>query len=200
MAAYPDKPYLIGEFGSPLEIDREGVLIHLGIWSAVMNGASRTGMTWWWDTYVQPNNLWNDLFRGIFAYLAGEDLAAVTAAGGRRVCRPHRRAGLRTADGGHGAAVGSSRSYSNTYLQKAYNDNLRNKVADPYDFTPFPPVEGSVLVVHGLADGAYTIEIWNTVLGYVIQTVEAPSAGGSLTVALPQFTKDLALKVKQGAQ
>ncbi len=197
-AAYPDKPYLIGEFGSPLEIDREGVLIHLGIWSAVMNGASGTGMTWWWDTYVQPNALWNDLFRGISAYLAGEDLAAETwrLAAAEFADRTAARVyGLQTDD--MALLWVSSRSYSNTYLQKAYNDNLRNQAADPYDFT-FPPVEGSVLVVDGLTDGAYTIEIWNTVLGYVIQTVDAQSAGGSLTVALPQFTKDLALKVKSG--
>jgi hypothetical protein len=194
--AFPDKPYLVGEFGSPLEIDNQGVLLHLGIWSPVMNGAAGTGMTWWWDNYVHPNNLWDKLFSGISAYLAGEDLAAQSWSLTTAEFAERTRArvyGLQTADSA--LLWVASRDYSNDYLRKAYNDNLRNKVEDPNIIT-FPTVEGAVLLVNGLTDGAYNVEIWDTIAGEVVGTHTLDSTDGLLTVPLPSFEASVALKVK----
>ncbi|MCD6351125.1 MAG: DUF5060 domain-containing protein, partial [Armatimonadetes bacterium] len=62
------KPYLFAEFGiirekpEPRELcdrDREGVHLHNGLWSAALSGAAGGAMLWWWDSYVDPMNLYS---------------------------------------------------------------------------------------------------------------------------------------------
>jgi hypothetical protein len=62
------RPHLIGEFGSALtadilsklftEIDPGGVYLHNALWSTSLSGAAGTPLTWWWDNYVHPQNLY----------------------------------------------------------------------------------------------------------------------------------------------
>ncbi len=58
------KPTLNGEFGINAQnvalrtIDPEGVYIHNSIWATAFSGAMGTAMTWWWDNYIDPNNLY----------------------------------------------------------------------------------------------------------------------------------------------
>lgn len=61
---FPVLPFW-GKIGSPSEYDLDGTLIHLGLWTAPMNGVFGTGMTWWWDTsdpdqhsFQCPPRLW----------------------------------------------------------------------------------------------------------------------------------------------
>ena len=74
LACYPNKPFLMGEFGSVPDTDTTGVFLHDGLWSAVMNGAAGTAMTWGWNNIVDPRNLYPQ-FVGISAFFRGEDLA-----------------------------------------------------------------------------------------------------------------------------
>ncbi|MCC6158318.1 MAG: DUF5060 domain-containing protein [Deltaproteobacteria bacterium] len=62
---YFDKgtPLLLSEFGVDFqgvahERDTIGVNIHNGIWSALANGYAGGAMNWWWDNYIEPNDLW----------------------------------------------------------------------------------------------------------------------------------------------
>ena len=60
--AYP-KPHVFGEFGTDWlgggnETDPDGVNIHNAIWAAVHSGAAGTAMSWWWDNYIDPMNLY----------------------------------------------------------------------------------------------------------------------------------------------
>ncbi|MEP7106711.1 MAG: DUF5060 domain-containing protein [Ferruginibacter sp.] len=58
------KPTLNGEFGlgpdgstlSPN--DPAGVHIHNAIWGSSFSGAMGSGLSWWWDDYIQPKNLY----------------------------------------------------------------------------------------------------------------------------------------------
>lgn len=68
------RPHLIGEFGPPLtarnmatvfKLDTEGVQIHNAIWSTALCGGAGAALTWWWDNYVHPQNLY-----GVFTPLA----------------------------------------------------------------------------------------------------------------------------------
>ncbi len=58
------KPTLNGEFGlsgdaSDLAtLDPNGVYIHNSIWGSTLGGAMGCGMTWWWDSYIDPQNLY----------------------------------------------------------------------------------------------------------------------------------------------
>ncbi|TAE43604.1 MAG: hypothetical protein EAZ89_22010, partial [Bacteroidetes bacterium] len=57
------KPTLNGEFGigasSTLpQIDPDGIHIHNGLWAPVFSGGMGTGMSWWWDIYIEVKNLY----------------------------------------------------------------------------------------------------------------------------------------------
>jgi len=191
---FPDKPFLMGEFGSPSQYDRDGMLFHLGLWAAPMSGSFGTGMMWWWDTYIHPKNVYYHL-AAVSAYFAGEDLAAenyrLTEASINREARS-RVLGLQNDQRALLWVV--SRYYSQNELLKQYNQNLRDGVADPLTIN-YPEVADAVLTLTGMADGDYTIEWWNTFTGEIDHTGTVTISGGSADVAVPAYTVDWAIKV-----
>lgn len=57
------KPTLTGEFGnghssSLAGIDPDGIHIHNGMWGSLMAGGLGTAMSWWWDIYIHPQDLY----------------------------------------------------------------------------------------------------------------------------------------------
>lgn len=64
------KPTLNGEFsittsGHDLStIDRQGIHVHNGMWASLFSGSCGVGLSWWWDSYIAPNNLYYH-FEGI---------------------------------------------------------------------------------------------------------------------------------------
>ena len=59
-----DKPFLIGEYGinggdGTRQQDPTGMHIHDGAWAGVLGGSMGTMMTWWWDSYIEPENLYH---------------------------------------------------------------------------------------------------------------------------------------------
>ncbi|MFN8371911.1 MAG: DUF5060 domain-containing protein [Anaerolineae bacterium] len=196
---YPDRPFLVGEFGrsaQALYYDVDGVELHIGIWSAPMNGAAGTAMSWWWDSYIAPNDLWDTLYTGISRFFADEDMGAeawtapITAFAETANARVF---GLQSDD--HALLWVVSSDYSTQYLGDVYNEHVRNGVENPLDIT-FPEVAGAVLVVNGLAAGDYTVEVWDTFSGEILGTQNVSSSDGRVQVALPTFDRDLALKIK----
>jgi hypothetical protein len=65
-----DKPVLATEFGLTTtgsglgSLDPAGIHLHNSIWGSFFGGGLGAGMTWWWDSYVEPQNLYHR-FRGI---------------------------------------------------------------------------------------------------------------------------------------
>ncbi|GLR17283.1 hypothetical protein GCM10007940_18980 [Portibacter lacus] len=58
-----EKPVLVGEFGlggssSIAEDDLDGVHIHNAIWSTFLGGSMGTAMSWWWESYIHPSDLY----------------------------------------------------------------------------------------------------------------------------------------------
>jgi hypothetical protein len=65
------KPTLTGEFGlggsaSLANSDPDGIHVHNSLWGALFGGGMGTGMTWWWDNYIHPRNLYYH-FAGVSA-------------------------------------------------------------------------------------------------------------------------------------
>ena len=59
------KPHLLGEFGiswrgpdSQFDPKLTATNLHNGLWAGAMSGAAGTSMLWWWDSYVEPKNLY----------------------------------------------------------------------------------------------------------------------------------------------
>jgi hypothetical protein len=58
-----EKPTLNGEFGlggsaTLANQDPDGIHIHNSLWGGLFSGAFGTAMTWWWDNYIHPRNLY----------------------------------------------------------------------------------------------------------------------------------------------
>lgn len=65
-----EKPHLVAEFGisadgSDAKFDRNGLgtNLHNGLWAGMTSGSCGGGIVWWWDSYVDPRDLWKT-FRG----------------------------------------------------------------------------------------------------------------------------------------
>lgn len=58
------KPTLTGEFGLTTtganlsDADPDGIHVHNALWGALFGGGMGTAMTWWWDSYIEPQNLY----------------------------------------------------------------------------------------------------------------------------------------------
>ncbi|KAA3630882.1 MAG: hypothetical protein DWQ02_17235, partial [Bacteroidetes bacterium] len=83
-----EKPTLNGEFGLGISSnlsneDEQGIHIHNSLWGGLFGGGFGTAMTWWWDNYIHPQNLYHH-FSGV-AQMAneipflGENLSPVNA-------------------------------------------------------------------------------------------------------------------------
>jgi hypothetical protein len=192
---YPDKPFLMGEFGSPNEYDVHGQLIHLGLWSAPMFGAAGSGMTWWWDSNVHPNNLYYH-FAGLAAYFAGEDMGAHIWQPTQAVLDEEADAKVYGLQDAHNLRLWLvSKNYTEKYLVRQYEKNISKRIENPTDIQ-YPEVSGAVLTLNGLEDGTYIVEWWNTTTGEIITTEQITAAGMPATLNVPTFSTDLALKVR----
>ncbi|MCU0480619.1 MAG: DUF5060 domain-containing protein [Anaerolineae bacterium] len=195
LTQYPDKPFLMGEFGSPADVDTDGLLIHLGLWSAPMNGASGTGMTWWWDTYIHPNNLYYH-FGGVASFFADEDMGAYSWQPTSATLSDDGDAkvyGLQTENRALLWVV--SDDYSPSFMDRQYRTNLRNNIENPLAIT-FPVLSGLSITLPHLTDGEYVVEIWDTFTGEIIRSDTVRIGADGATIALPDFDRDLAVKVK----
>ena len=59
-----NKPTLTGEFGiesgniSLTTIDPNGIYFHNSLWATMFGGGMGSGASWWWDNYIEPQNLY----------------------------------------------------------------------------------------------------------------------------------------------
>jgi len=83
------KPHYFGEFGADVYGKEEwtnptGIYLHNGLWAGMLSGAAGTPMTWWWDSFIDPADIYH-VFAPVAAYAedvdwVGEDLQPVEAA------------------------------------------------------------------------------------------------------------------------
>jgi hypothetical protein len=60
-----------------------------------------------------------------------------------------------------------------------------------------PVIQNLTLSVPDLKDGIYTIRPYNTWSGEYLSEFEGTASAGGLSIVLPAFTGDIALKIKQ---
>ncbi len=72
----PDKPHFFAEMAygwqGPARFDTDGVSLHNQLWSSVHSYDSGTAMTWWWDNWIRPQNLYYH-FRFLANYINDVD-------------------------------------------------------------------------------------------------------------------------------
>jgi len=85
------KPALVGEFGlntdgvGLIALDPSGINIHNSIWSHTASGAMGAGMTWWWDSYVDPQDLYHH-YQPLNLFVSELDLSGQTYAPANVLC------------------------------------------------------------------------------------------------------------------
>jgi uncharacterized repeat protein (TIGR01451 family) len=171
----------------------QGTHVHNAVWAGALTASG--SMTWFWDIYMaaEPARhrtapdfpLAPRIFPAIAAYLEGEDWATLGLD----------RSGLTTSDGlvAFGLDDGTEafawvRDGENTFGSGAGPGELEART-----------ISGATLTIADMVDGRYDVEVWDPYGdGGLLQTLPADAVGGELVVSLPDFTRDLALKVRQG--
>lgn len=202
------KPVFGGEFGLPSnseggfdpttfagsQADREhlvqGTHVHNTAWAAAH--ARSVAASWWWGSYIaedaskhrgSPSFPLNEAtFPALAAYLSGEDWAADGLSDAATTASPSVYAvGLASAS----AARVWVRDVLNGFGSGERPGNLAGRV-----------VSGADVTVGGMDDGSYDIEAWDPWTGVVVDSFTADASGGDLAIALPDFTRDLAIKAE----
>ncbi len=205
LAPLAEKPILFGELGNSTGIedktsfDQEGIHLHNGLWAAALSGYASTTMYWWWDTYVEPLDLWHH-FGGISRFLAGEDLAALSPAEVDLSSGDLGALALQSSD--HALVWVQNEAYTAESIQDGLEDALRaalrNKEQLDPDWRYEPPIlKGQSLTLRGLENGTYQLRLYDPQRGSWRdeQTVEVSQ--NQVSVSLPPFTRDLAFKLSR---
>ena len=184
-----NKPYFVGEFGrgwraSDDIIDKEGGYLHHVLWANFMTESSGGAMPWWWDTYIEPFNLYR-MFDSLARFGKGLD---------RRVenlvpFRLNMQLGKN-----HIVKIIGLQSRCAVYLW-FYNPDLVEH--------PNMPREGNLLTkditvyFKNMLDGKYTTEFWDAYQGHIFKKAELTAKGGEFSVQLHKSDWDYALKIKR---
>ncbi len=81
LRANTGKPSLVGEYGlygdgrQTASSDPNGIHLHNVLWASLFSGAAGSAMTWWWDNYVAPRDLYYH-YAGLSKMASGLDFAA----------------------------------------------------------------------------------------------------------------------------
>jgi hypothetical protein len=179
------KPAFISEAGvdfqgpaETLEFDPEADGFHDILWSAVFSEAFGIGMSWWWDNVVDPEDLYFH-FGPVAAFVrhidfAGESFTPTTTD--------------TTAPDGRPIRAFQLRGESTTL---AWIKNRQHQWTNPDP----EPVEGTTLVLGGFEEGTWQATWFETRSPETTTTTLIAEAGGQLTVAVPTFSRDIALKL-----
>ena len=216
------KPVLVAEFGvdwrwegltdKPLYyLDREGVGLHDGLWATVMAGSPATAMSWWWDNYVHPYNLYHH-FRAIASFLRGIDPAAT---GFRRLeaemVVPSDLSGEELADVTVFPSLGWARPRENyfvirpdgtvegdtlqvpSFIQGAAHPGLRN---NPTFRVTFPRGGRVVVRVNSVSRAGAVLAVY--VDGKLAKRVDLPDRDGKYDALAGEYNVDVAVEVPPG--
>lgn len=186
-----DKPVFLAEFGSIADregtsaLDPRGVLLHAALWSSFHSPASGAAMPWWWDSHVEPNNLYSH-----FAALARYAPALDRRGRSLKLASP-----MLDAPRKHSLAVralldsagGSLWVYDRSILLTPRASRL-------------PVVSAGVAVtLRGLRDGPYDVLFWDTRAGVPIASSVLQARAGRIVLTLPRFTADIAVALSPRA-
>ena len=187
-----NKPFLIGEFAYSPDGERDtpagnlGIHLHNSLWASAFNGYAGGAMYWWWDSLVEPANLWPH-YQGLAQFLRGVDLAATTSLTTTSDTPFAIVLGRKTPDG----AVLWVRNigYSHALAQSRYL--IGQSTGEKFDFT-VPALKEVQLTLSGLPDGRYRVRWVDTVSGRVTREEMAEATQGQLPLMIPLLQQDLA--------
>lgn len=181
LSMVPGKPAFIGEVGRTHEDQTTDPTIdeymHNALWAPIFRAGAAGGSLWWiFETgFALPAS-----FKAIHTRLAD----FVQPVEDHLIDMPHVDYGLQS----NGTKAGGFKSNSRAYLW--INDPQGNHtVSSP------PTVSGMSLTIP-MPNGYYDVTFYNTYTGAYGTTSSVQATGGNLTVSVPSFTRDIAVKIE----
>ena len=198
-AVAPDKPALIAEFGSgsngeDVFTDPSGLHLHNSQYAATFIGFGAPASYWWWDTYVDPLNLWkNEL--GLTRLIRGLDVAHMKP--GEVFGIPKTKA-LTLADTDHVLGWVRLDSYSlNGQAQLRLDAALaalksHRKLQTRF---PTPTSKGGNLAITLPSTGDFNLTFNNSESGKLISVSKLHASNVHMKIKVPAFTGDITFRV-----
>jgi len=183
------KPTFVTEYGgNPYGADRPMLEadLHSGIWGSYMSTQAGSPLLWWFDYIDRENRYFH--FKALAAFHKGEDRRgknlqqAELAITGAPVA----------VEGVTGLAAMCLKGENMAYAW-VYDNNQMLRISPDAAARSY---SGAGITIPGLAPGKYNIEFWDTYKGIILSTVPVTNTAGSVQVPLPEFKRDIALKVK----
>lgn len=178
-----NKPTLFTEFSlepggfEQRNNDSEGIAFHNQLWTSLMSKSLGTAMHWNWGSYIHPKNL-DTHYLPIRNFFSGVDLRGMEHFYNFDSTRQYYFTGLKSSDK---ALVWIVNKYYNYLNKELYSSN---------------PVTNQSINIPELNDGRYKIKTIDTYSGETIDEIEK-NVAGDLVVNLPDFQKDIALKIER---
>lgn len=150
-------------------------------------------MYWFWDVYVEYYRAWHH-FRGLSRFPEDVDLSRYQPFSPLEIRRPGGEPGQAASLGLLGDDVLiwlRSEGYTTQASIAAWE-----RAGQPGDITYNPPlVEGQVLTLRDIENGAYTVQWFDPQSGRWEDVVEVMAEDGGLTIPIPDFRRDLAARI-----
>ncbi len=181
------KPIFVGEYGTDWrgwrpKQDPYFRALHQAVWSGAMTGGAGTAMSWWWESIHRErlHGHWTALGKFL-------DGTAIARAG----MEPARIESIGKKVEAYGVAT--RRELLGWLLDPAFDWPAGGTIEKPTAF------EGAGVRIHGLDDGAYRVEWWDTSAGKRVRVDAASVSDGVLELEAPGFRVDVGLRVQTRA-
>lgn len=194
----PEKPVLLAEqgldaAGASGQVGVELVHFHNGIWAAPFSGYAGSAMYWWWDHYIDPNNLWGE-YRGLATFLEGETL--VPLAPTKTQLDSDAAIALALQSPERALVWVRSNAYTIAAARNAY-EQARAAESVPSDWRHEPPpINDLTLTLQGLNNGDYLAEWFSPHSATWLESQPIAVSDGSVTLTVPSFNQDIALRLR----
>jgi len=204
LAIDPLKPVVFGEFGYNAGIenidsfDKTGIHLHNGLWTATFSQFASTAMYWWWEHFIEPRALWWQ-FSSISNFIAGEDLAQYVPLGpGKIRLSDQTNVKLAAIYNPQGMLAWIRHAQYEAYSAQVDQDNkmrYENVPLEEWEYD-LDPITGLTLTTSALPDGEYTLEWYDPQTSQWLSTETITITEGTVTIAIPEFKFDLAIRIK----
>jgi hypothetical protein len=192
---YYGKPVVMGEFGIEYRgadrtrrLDPEHVGLHNGMWAGWFSETPIIPLSWWWDNYIDPLDLWQEYARlSKFAGLLSLDqrhLAFANLPPGGGDSASSAECMVRMLSTGPDRALWIK---NDEYQWSRLSEGLRPR-----------EIKGLRQAIPELLPGSYTVTWYDPQRGEFVGKPEEVRAGedGVVLVTVPAFSRDLACVVK----
>jgi hypothetical protein len=150
-----------------------------------MQNAAGGGMPWWWNTHIDPNNLYYH-FKALAEFGKGIDRRQWETVSVQQRLKKQ----LGSKEHFFELMGQQSSTLSIFWLCDAFGMHMSQR---PRAMR----FEGLTLELTDFADGSYRIEYWDTLRGVIISSQQQNAQGHRLLLNIPSFSNDIAFKIKK---